>query len=235
MTSDHVEGLWDGNSVGSVLSPMIDPAQIDPDLREGAHRLGQSWMKRVVDILGASLGITVLAPILIMVCLLIILESPGSFLFTQRRTGFAGKPFVIFKFRTMSVAEDGPTINQAVRGDSRITNIGRILRRSSIDELPQLINVLKGEMSLVGPRPHALAHDAYYGSVISGYRQRFHTKPGLTGLAQVEGFRGETAEDSEMADRIERDLAYIRDWSLITDLNILFRTLLIFAFHPAAY
>ena len=235
MTSDHVEGMWDA-SVGVATGDANVRLTISVgNLTSGAERLRRSVLKRVIDIVGAMLGLVLLAPGLILVSLLVVMESPGPFLFTQRRTGFGGVPFVILKYRTMRVREDGADVTQAKRGDSRVTNIGALLRRSSVDELPQLWNVLKGEMSLVGPRPHALAHDAYYGKVIPEYVQRFRTKPGLTGLAQVEGFRGETAQDSEMADRVTKDLEYIRDWSLLLDIKIILRTILIFAFHPAAY
>jgi putative colanic acid biosynthesis UDP-glucose lipid carrier transferase len=156
-------------------------------------------------------------------------------LFRQRRTGYKGAPFVIYKFRSMRVQEDGARVVQAQKDDDRITKVGKLLRRTSVDELPQLFNVLKGEMSLVGPRPHALAHDDYYGECVDGYELRFKAKPGLTGLAQVSGFRGETADIASMAARIDKDLEYIRVWSLLLDIKILIRTIFIFAFHPAAY
>ncbi len=209
----------------------------DPDapLAAGAGRARGALFKRLIDLFGAISGLIVLFPILVLVCGMIALETRGPILFRQRRTGFQGRAFSIFKFRTMRVLEDGATIVQASRGDDRITDVGRFLRRSSIDELPQLINVVLGEMSLVGPRPHALAHDEYYAAAISSYNQRFLVKPGLTGLAQVCGLRGETAELYEMEARVEKDLEYIREWSLWLDIKILARTLLIFAFHPAAY
>lgn len=198
-------------------------------------RVATDPFKRTIDILGAGMGLLVLLPLLLLVALLIVLESPGWPVFHQRRTGFRGRSFVIYKFRSMRVCEDGPNIVQAVRDDDRITVVGRIIRRTSIDELPQLWNVLKGEMSLVGPRPHALAHDSYYGELIPGYDSRFMTKPGLTGLAQVCGLRGRTEDVADMAARIEKDLEYIENYSLVLDIKILLRTLLIFAFHPAAY
>ena len=235
MTSDHVEGMWDASTAVASTDGAEDLSISVGNLISGAERSHRSVLKRAVDILGALVGLILLAPVLILVSILIVMESPGPFLFTQRRTGLGGVPFVILKYRTMRVREDGEDVMQAKRGDSRVTNIGALLRRSSVDELPQLWNVLKGEMSLVGPRPHALAHDSYYGRVIPDYVQRFRAKPGLTGLAQVEGFRGETAQDSEMADRVTKDLEYIRDWSLLLDIKIILRTILIFAFHPAAY
>jgi putative colanic acid biosynthesis UDP-glucose lipid carrier transferase len=199
------------------------------------RRVAMDPLKRAVDVLGAGVGLLVLLPLLLFVALLIVLESRGWPVFCQRRTGYGGRSFVIYKFRSMRVCEDGPNIVQAVRDDDRITLVGRIIRRTSIDELPQLLNVLKGEMSLVGPRPHALAHDEYYGEEIPSYGRRFMAKPGLTGLAQVCGLRGRTEDVADMAARIDKDLEYIENWSLALDIKILMRTVLIFAFHPAAY
>ncbi len=181
------------------------------------------------------MGLLLLLPFLLIVAALIVLESRGNPLFTQRRTGFGGAPFVIYKFRTMRVREDGATVVQAARDDDRITFLGRLLRRTSIDELPQLINVLKGEMSLVGPRPHALAHDEYYGARVLGYPSRFLAKPGITGLAQISGFRGNTARIELMAARVAKDLDYIRDWSIFLDIKILLKTVRLVAFDPEAY
>jgi putative colanic acid biosynthesis UDP-glucose lipid carrier transferase len=199
------------------------------------RRVAMDPLKRMIDVLGAGFGLLILSPLLLLVSLLIVLESRGWPVFCQRRTGYAGRSFVIYKFRSMRVCEDGPNIVQAVRDDDRITPVGRIIRRTSIDELPQLLNVLKGEMSLVGPRPHALAHDVYYGEQISRYDRRFMAKPGLTGLAQVCGLRGRTEDIADMAARIDKDLEYIEHWSVVLDIKILMRTVLIFAFHPAAY
>jgi putative colanic acid biosynthesis UDP-glucose lipid carrier transferase len=204
-------------------------------LNLGAERLANSSLKRILDIFGALAGLLILSPLLLLVAVLIVIESPGSPIFLQRRSGYRGAPFVIYKFRTMRVIEDGPTVVQASREDHRFTKVGALLRRTSVDELPQLLNVLKGEMSLIGPRPHALAHDEYYGGLIPEYSGRFRTKPGLTGLAQVAGLRGPTPDVATMAARIEKDLDYIRDWSFLLDVKILFHTALIFAFHPAAY
>jgi putative colanic acid biosynthesis UDP-glucose lipid carrier transferase len=200
-----------------------------------AARSARDPLKRLLDIFGASVGLIVLSPILVLVALAIVIESPGLPIFFQRRTGFGGRPFVILKFRSMKVREDGDNIVQAMKDDDRITRVGQLIRRTSIDELPQLVNVLKGEMSLVGPRPHALAHDDYYGGCIPGYRERFSAKPGLTGLAQVSGLRGRTEDIQSMAARIEKDREYIGSWSIWLDIQILCRTVLIFAFHPAAY
>ena len=181
------------------------------------------------------IGILLLSPFLLLVALVIVVESRGAPVFKQRRSGYRGAPFVIFKFRSMTVREDGATIVQAVRDDVRITRFGRFIRRTSIDELPQLFNVLNGDMSLVGPRPHALAHDEYYGALVPGYAARFHAKPGITGLAQVRGLRGQTETVEDMAARVEKDLDYIRTWSLVSDIKILVLTVFTFLFHPTAY
>jgi len=183
-----------------------------------------SRRKRALDIAGAVFGLAFLAPLLVAAALAIRLESRGPILFRQRRGGAGGRPFEILKFRTMSVLEDGDAIAHAKRGDLRITRVGSFLRRSSIDELPQLINVLRGEMSLVGPRPHALAHDRYYAPLVPGYHQRFDVKPGLTGLAQITGHRGDIADVAAMADRVKADLSYIETWSLQADCKILLLT-----------
>jgi len=180
--------------------------------------------KRVVDLSLAGFALITLMPTMLLVACAIRLGSPGPAIFRQRRKGFNGREFVIYKFRTMTVMEDSGTIVQACKSDHRVTPLGRILRRTSIDELPQLFNVLIGNMSLVGPRPHALAHDSDYGQVISSYAFRHHVKPGITGWAQVNGFRGETRRLEQMSKRIELDLWYINNWSLALDLQILFRT-----------
>ena len=163
------------------------------------------------------------------------IESDGPVLFRQRRTGRDGRTFVIYKFRTMHVLEDGDDVVQATRDDCRTTSVGRFLRRTSIDELPQLLNVLRGDMSLVGPRPHAVAHDQYFLQTVPAYKFRFHCKPGITGLAQIHGFRGEVRDIRHMEDRIARDLEYIENWSLALDIRILFLTAVSTPFHNAAY
>ena len=205
----------------------------DVGLEVGARRLEHAVLKRALDFFGALVGLLLLSPFLLLVALVIMIESRGSPLFKQRRSGYRGAPFVIYKFRSMTVREDGNHVVQAVKDDVRITRFGRLMRRTSIDELPQLLNVLKGDMSLVGPRPHALAHDEYYGAVVPGYAARFHAKPGITGLAQVSGLRGQTKTVEEMAARVNKDLEYIRCWSLFSDIRILVLTVLTFLFHPA--
>ena len=207
----------------------------DSALVDGSRRLRQSKLKRFVDILGSAGGLIFLGPFLLLIALLILIDSRGPILFRQRRTGFDGRTFVIYKFRSMRVVEDGDEIQQARRDDCRTTKVGAFLRRTSIDELPQLLNVLKGDMSLVGPRPHAVSHDEYYSTVIVQYRQRFLARPGITGLAQISGCRGETPNVEAMAVRIAHDLTYIREWSFSGDISILMKTMLIGPFDPAAY
>jgi putative colanic acid biosynthesis UDP-glucose lipid carrier transferase len=163
------------------------------------------------------------------------LSSPGPVIFKQRRYGLDGREIRVFKFRTMSVVEDGDSIRQATRDDSRITPIGRVLRRYSIDELPQLLNVVIGNMSLVGPRPHAVAHNEEYRKLIKGYMMRHKVLPGITGLAQINGCRGETAKLEEMKARIEFDLDYLRRWSPALDLKILVKTVLMLLGDRKAY
>jgi Undecaprenyl-phosphate glucose phosphotransferase len=180
--------------------------------------------KRVLDVILSLVALVLSLPLLLLVSVAIKLDSPGPILFRQSRRGFNGKDFKIYKFRSMTVLEDGATIYQAKRGDDRITRVGRVLRTTSIDELPQLFNVLRGEMSLVGPRPHAIAHDSEYNESIANYAFRHHVKPGITGWAQVCGFRGETAKLDLMKHRVERDIWYINNWSLWLDLWIILLT-----------
>jgi Undecaprenyl-phosphate glucose phosphotransferase len=181
-------------------------------------------LKRALDFVLAGTLLIALAPLFLFVGMLIKLESPGPVIFSQRRSGFNGREFTIFKFRTMKVLEDGRVIPQARRNDPRVTRFGRILRATSIDELPQLINVLRGHMSLVGPRPHAIAHDDGYIKAIDKYAFRQHVKPGLTGWAQVNGLRGETASLELMERRVDCDFWYIKNWSFWLDLRILVLT-----------
>jgi Undecaprenyl-phosphate glucose phosphotransferase len=180
--------------------------------------------KRALDVALAGTALIWLSPLLIIAALLIKLDSPGPIIFRQARRGFDNREFRIWKFRTMTVLEDGPGLKQARRDDNRVTRIGKIMRRSSVDELPQLVNVLKGEMSIVGPRPHALAHDEFYEGCIGEYALRRHVKPGLTGAAQVKGLRGETRALEAMEARVQRDLWYINHWSFWLDVKIIVQT-----------
>jgi len=181
--------------------------------------------KRTIDILSASCGLLLFSSLLILVAVAIKIDSPGPIFFRQTRHGFNGKRFMIFKFRSMSVLEDGQAIKQATVNDSRVTRVGAFIRRASIDEIPQLINVLRGEMSMVGPRPHAAAHDDFFLKKIEEYAFRHHVKPGITGWAQVNGCRGETETLEKMQRRVEHDLWYINNWSLGLDISIMLRTL----------
>lgn len=163
------------------------------------------------------------------------LEGRGPVFFRQQRHGFNHSVFRIYKFRTMTVAEDGEVVTQAKRGDQRVTRVGAFLRKWSLDELPQLINVMRGEMSLVGPRPHALAHNHEYALTIENYSGRHKVKPGLTGWAQVNGLRGETSEQERMAERVKYDLDYIDNWSVWFDLKIFVLTVRAVLFPKNAY
>jgi Undecaprenyl-phosphate glucose phosphotransferase len=195
----------------------------------------ERFTKRVLDIAGALLALLMLSPLMLLTALAIKIESPGPAVFRQQRSGFNANQFQIFKFRTMTVMEDGNRVTQATRHDPRITKLGWVLRATSIDELPQLFNVLLGEMSLVGPRPHAVAHDDYYGALLSDYAFRHHVKPGITGWAQINGCRGGTAQVELMKRRLDFDLWYIGNWNLGLDLLILFRTLIEVVRHRNAY
>jgi undecaprenyl-phosphate galactose phosphotransferase/putative colanic acid biosynthesis UDP-glucose lipid carrier transferase len=186
---------------------------------------GQRFLKRFTDAVLASLGLLFFLPLMTFVAIAIKLDSPGPVIFRQTRKGFNGKQFPILKFRTMMVQENGPSVVQARPDDSRVTNVGRLLRSSSIDELPQLWNVLRGDMSLVGPRPHALAHDNYFETLLSEYAFRHHVKPGITGWAQCNGARGATPTIEHVAKRVRLDLWYINNWSLWLDLLILIKTI----------
>jgi putative colanic acid biosynthesis UDP-glucose lipid carrier transferase len=181
------------------------------------------------------LALIALSPFLLIVALLVRTSSPGPVIFKQRRYGLDGQEILVYKFRTMKVTEDGAQIRQATRDDDRFTPIGRLLRRYSIDELPQLFNVLGGTMSLVGPRPHAVAHNEQYRKLIKGYMIRHKVPPGITGLAQVNGCRGETARLEEMEARVRYDLDYLRAWTPALDLKILVKTFLLVAFDRKAY
>jgi putative colanic acid biosysnthesis UDP-glucose lipid carrier transferase len=191
--------------------------------------------KRLLDVSIAGFALLLFLPLLLVVMFAIRAESPGGSIFRQRRTGYRGKVFTIYKFRTMTVTEDSGQIRHATKNDARVTEIGALLRKLSIDELPQLWNVLKGDMSIVGPRPHALAHDEYYGALIPTYAARFRARPGLTGYAQVNGFRGEIRDTGCMSDRVAADNSYIEEWSPALDLAILARTVPLIFSDPRAY
>lgn len=183
-----------------------------------------SLVKRISDIvLGAIIQIALL-PLMLIIAIAVKVSSPGPVIFRQRRYGLYGEEIIVYKFRSMTVTDDGPLVVQARRNDQRVTKIGGFLRRSSLDELPQFINVLQGRMSIVGPRPHAVAHNEQYRKLIKGYMLRHKVKPGITGWAQVNGFRGETETLDKMEARVHYDLDYLRKWSLWLDLWIIIKT-----------
>ncbi len=197
----------------------------------GVHGL----LKRTSDLLIAGLALTLLAVTMAVIALLVKFSSPGPVFFRQRRYGLDGQEILVWKFRSMRVCENGPVVQQATKEDPRVTPIGRILRRTSLDELPQLFNVLGGSMSLVGPRPHANAHNEQYRKLIHGYMLRHKVKPGITGLAQVRGFRGETDTLEKMEGRVACDLEYIQRWSLWLDLKIILETFRVVLSRQNAY
>jgi putative colanic acid biosynthesis UDP-glucose lipid carrier transferase len=182
--------------------------------------------KRVTDIVLSLMILLMLLPLLALVAVMVKLSSPGPIIFKQRRYGLDGREIAVYKFRTMRVTEDGPQIRQASKTDSRVTRVGGMLRRTSLDELPQLINVLQGRMSLVGPRPHAVAHNEEYRKLIKGYMVRHKVLPGITGLAQVNGCRGETSELKDMEARVNYDLDYLRHWTPMLDFKIILLTVI---------
>jgi len=182
-------------------------------------------LKRLMDVALGSCALLLALPVIVLLAAAVKLSSPGPVLFRQRRYGLHGEEITVYKFRSMSVCEDGAVVTQATAKDPRITAIGRFIRRTSLDELPQLFNVLEGTMSLVGPRPHAVAHNEKYRRLINGYMIRHKVRPGITGLAQIKGLRGETETVDKMAERVRYDLEYLRNWSPWLDLRILFKSL----------
>jgi len=193
------------------------------------------FIKRLEDATISGIALFLLAPVFLGIAIAIKRDSPGPVFFRQRRHGFNHRVFHVLKFRSMAVMEDGGKVEQARRADPRVTKVGRFLRRTSLDELPQLINIFLGDMSLVGPRPHAIAHNEHYETVVDRYASRTQVKPGLTGWAQVSGFRGETRDTEAMRARVEHDLTYIENWSLWLDMRILVSTLWCGFVHPNAF
>jgi putative colanic acid biosysnthesis UDP-glucose lipid carrier transferase len=191
--------------------------------------------KRVTDVVLASAALLLLAPLMLLIALAVKLTSKGPVLFRQRRYGLNGEEIIVYKFRSMTVTEDGAVVTQATKSDKRVTPLGRILRSTSLDELPQLLNVLEGKMSVVGPRPHAVAHNEQYRKLISGYMIRHKVRPGITGLAQVNGLRGETETVEKMSERVRFDLEYLSHWTPWLDVKIIFKTLWVIARDQNAY
>jgi undecaprenyl-phosphate galactose phosphotransferase/putative colanic acid biosynthesis UDP-glucose lipid carrier transferase len=226
----------DANTAHFLNYPLVSTGSIfTAELRRAPLSWKERTLKRAFDLTGASLALIVFAPVLLLAAVMVKLTSKGPILFRQTRNGFNDRAFKILKFRTMRVLEDGPIVLQARKNDPRVTSIGKWLRRTSIDELPQIFNVLRGEMSLVGPRPHAAAHNSEYEQLIGQYAFRHHVKPGITGWAQVNGYRGETRTLELMEKRVEHDLWYINNWSLWLDLIIIMRTATIGIFRSSAY
>ena len=184
----------------------------------------QKSIKRIFDFIFALLALIALMPLWIVIAVWILVTSPGGIFFRQKRTGYNGNVFELLKFRSMYINDEADE-EQSTEHDRRITAVGRMLRRTSLDELPQLINVLKGDMSIIGPRPHMLKHTEYYSKLIRDYMRRHEMRPGLTGLAQVKGFRGPTPRVEDMAKRVEADLEYIDKFSLWLDMKIFFLTI----------
>ena len=206
------------NDIGDTVAIELQRAALSP-LEQAA--------KRTLDVLVSAAALLLLSPILLAAAIAIKVDSKGPVFFRQTRHGFNGRPFGMYKFRSMSVMEDGDVVPQARKGDSRITRVGRWIRRYSIDELPQLLNVLYGDMSIVGPRPHAASHDRFFTSAIEKYAFRHHVKSGITGWAQVCGARGETDTLDKMQKRVELDLWYINNWSIWLDVSIMIRTVFV--------
>jgi putative colanic acid biosynthesis UDP-glucose lipid carrier transferase len=192
-------------------------------------------LKRISDVVTACAVLALISPLMLALAIGVKLSSPGPVLFKQRRYGVDGRKIIVYKFRTMTVVEDGEVIKQATKNDDRVTAFGAFLRKTSLDELPQFINVLQGRMSVVGPRPHAVAHNELYRKLIRGYMIRHKVRPGITGLAQVHGYRGETDTVEKMKARIEFDLAYLRNWSLLLDLQIILKTIVVVLKKQNAY
>ncbi len=212
-TYDLIHGRW------SQMGPLPMVSIYDSPFQGVA-----GWMKRVEDIVVGFLIVLLISVPLTLIAISIKLTSRGPVFFRQRRYGLNGKEIRILKFRSMTVMEDGPDVKQVIKGDKRVTKLGAILRKYSLDELPQFLQVLTGEMSIVGPRPHAVSHNEQYRALIHGYMLRHKVKPGITGWAQVNGWRGETDELGKMEKRIQHDLEYIQNWHLLLDLKIIFLT-----------
>ena len=209
------------------LGPYVDSINGIPvyALSETPIKGVNALTKRLFDLSLALVALIILSPVMLVIALMIKLTSQGEVIFRQTRYGLDGKEFKLYKFRSMNVSENGPCIVQATKNDPRITRLGSFLRRTSLDELPQLFNVLTGTMSIVGPRPHAVAHNEEYRKIINGYMVRHKVKPGITGWAQVNGLRGETKQIEQMSRRIKCDLDYIRNWSVTFDIKIIFLTI----------
>ncbi|NML30284.1 undecaprenyl-phosphate glucose phosphotransferase [Paraburkholderia antibiotica] len=221
--------MFDRNVVDLVGSPAIN-------LMASPMTTCALLQKAIFDRVFAFVMLLVLAPVMVPIAIAVKATSKGPVFFTQRRKGANGRVFRIYKFRSMRVHEENPgEVRQATRGDSRITPVGAFLRRTSLDELPQFLNVLRGEMSVVGPRPHAIQHDDHYRTIVDGYIHRYRIKPGITGWAQINGFRGETEQVEKMQARVEHDLYYLKNWSFGLDMRIILATVVKGMRHTNAY
>jgi undecaprenyl-phosphate galactose phosphotransferase/putative colanic acid biosynthesis UDP-glucose lipid carrier transferase len=247
---DAVEEIVSGLRLLPITIRLLPDSKIAHLLDKQGVQLGNVWtrelqrpplsieeraVKRSLDLILALVAGTILLPLMVVVACIIKLDSKGPVLFTQARNGFTNRTFRILKFRTLNTLEDGTNVKQVTRNDSRVTRVGRLLRQTSIDELPQLWNVIRGDMSVVGPRPHATAHNSQYGNMIANYAFRHHVKPGLTGWAQINGFRGEICTVELLKRRVELDLWYIDNWSLWLDVKIIAKTFISVLFQPCAY
>jgi putative colanic acid biosynthesis UDP-glucose lipid carrier transferase len=192
-------------------------------------------VKRATDMVLAAIILVLISPVMLAVAIGVKLSSPGPVFFKQKRTGLDGEEIKVFKFRSMTTQDNGDVVRQATRGDARITRFGAFIRKTSLDELPQLFNVLLGTMSIVGPRPHAVAHNEQYRKIVQAYMVRHKVRPGMTGWAQVNGHRGETDTVDKMAARVHYDLEYLRNWSFALDLKIIVRTVRVVLFDRNAY
>ncbi|MDU6135645.1 exopolysaccharide biosynthesis polyprenyl glycosylphosphotransferase, partial [Bradyrhizobium sp.] len=208
----------------SDYAPSAQQRVVSLEIQRAPLSAVERGVKRMMDIVIGLTALILLSPIIALTAILIKLDGKGPVFFLQNRKGFNGRQFVMFKFRTMTVLENGDTVTQATRNDPRVTRIGAYLRSASIDELPQLVNVLRGDMSLVGPRPHAIAHDNQFERLLQDYAFRHHVKPGMTGWAQVNGLRGATPSLDLISRRVEMDLWYINNWSLWLDVQIIMKT-----------
>lgn len=245
-----IDGILDALAVLPISVHLVPDENASRFLNYPIANVGSTWTavlkrtpltraelsaKRCFDLTLAAIGLLTVLPLMLLTAVLIKLDSRGPIFFRQKRNGFNGRAFEILKFRTMHVLEGGAAVRQATRNDPRVTRLGRLLRRTSIDELPQLLNIFLGDMSLVGPRPHATSHNSEYEKLIANYAFRHHVKPGLSGWAQVNGCRGETRQIEQMKQRVEHDIWYINNWSLWLDLKIVLRTLTVALWQGGAY
>jgi Undecaprenyl-phosphate glucose phosphotransferase len=220
ISARHIQRIGDASVITTVSKPISEWG---------------AFLKMIEDYVIGAICLVLALPAMVVIAVAIKLDSEGPVFFRQRRHGYNHRVIEVLKFRTMRVLEDGESVRQATKNDSRVTRVGAFLRRTSLDELPQFWNVIRGEMSVVGPRPHAIAHNTYYGKLIEKYANRHRVKPGITGWAQVHGFRGETSDSDMMSKRVGYDLAYIENWSIWLDLKIVIMTPFFGVFRRSAY